>query len=163
MAIQDEIRFCPRCGNPVTPKERFGRLRPVCPACKWIYFADPKVAAAVLLQEQDQVLLVQRAHPPYAGLWTLPAGFVDAEEDPALAAIRECWEETGLEVQIEGILGIKHGREHPRGADFVIFYRASLKGGLLKAGDDAQAAQWFERGNLPSLAFQSTRDVLEKW
>ncbi len=163
MAAQDEVRFCPRCGSPVTQQERFGRLRPVCPACRWIHFADPKVAAAVLLTQAGRVLLVQRAHPPFAGLWTLPAGFVDAEEDPALAAARECWEETGLQVQIDGILGIKHGREHPRGADFVIFYRASLQGGVLSAGDDAKAAQWFERGSLPALAFQSTREILADW
>ncbi len=47
----DEINYCMRCGSRLAEEERFGRLRPVCPACGWIYFADPKVAAAVLVEQ----------------------------------------------------------------------------------------------------------------
>ncbi len=78
-----EVKFCPRCGTAVGMAERFGRQREVCPACGWIHFADPKVAAAILLEENGRVLLVRRVNEPYRGMWTLPAGFVDADEDPA--------------------------------------------------------------------------------
>jgi ADP-ribose pyrophosphatase YjhB (NUDIX family) len=155
-----EIKYCPRCGTAVVHRISFGRERPVCPACRWIHFADPKVAAAVLVEAGERILLVRRANEPFRGLWTLPAGFVDADEDPARAAVRECREETGLEVAINAIIAIRHGREHPRGADFVIFYRGQVTGGELQAGDDAEAAAWFERGSLPGLAFQSTKELL---
>jgi ADP-ribose pyrophosphatase YjhB (NUDIX family) len=158
-----EIKYCSRCATPVVPQVKFGRERPVCPSCGWTYFADPKVAAAVLVEENGRVLLVRRVNEPHRGLWTLPAGFVDADEDPARAAMRECVEETGLEVALSGILEIRHGREHARGADFVIFYRAQVTGGQLQAGDDADAVGWFERGNLPELAFQSTQDILARY
>lgn len=156
-----EIKYCPRCATPVVLKVAFDRERPVCPSCKWIYFADPKVAAAVLVEQAGRVLLVRRANEPFRGLWTLPAGFVNADEDPAEAAARECREETGLEVAISGIITIRHGREHPRGADFVIFYRGQVKGGILHADDDADDADWFARGELPGLAFKSTKVILE--
>lgn len=155
----EDVKFCPKCGQPVTIELRFGQDRPVCTVCGFIYFADPKVAVSILLEQDGKVLLVRRAHEPFRGLWTLPGGFVNSGEDPAEAAIRECVEETGLSAEITGILGIRHGREHPRGSDFVIFYSGRLTGGTLHADDDADAADWFERGQLPELAFQSTKTL----
>jgi 8-oxo-dGTP diphosphatase len=157
-----QINFCPRCGTPITHEHKFGKVRPVCPKCGWMYFADPKVAAAVLVEQEGRVLLVRRVNEPYRGLWTLPAGFVDAEEDPASAAARECLEETGLTVRVTRVLEIVAGREHPRGADFVIVYAAEIESGTLAAADDADAAAWFARSDLPPLAFKATLNVLSK-
>jgi ADP-ribose pyrophosphatase YjhB (NUDIX family) len=139
---------------------RFGRLRPVCPACGWIYFADPKVAAAVLVEQEGKVLLVRRANEPQRGLWTLPAGFVDGGEDPQRAAERECLEETGLEVRVVGLLDVMYGLEHPRGAHIIIFYQAEVISGTLQAQDDVDGAEFFSRGELPPLAFSTTKKIL---
>ena len=125
-----------------------------------MFFADPKVAVAVLVEREGRILLVQRANEPFRGLWTLPAGFVNAGEDPALAAVRECLEETGLTVIVTGLIDIVAGREHARGSDFVIFYRGQAGPGDPRADDDASAVGWFERGNLPELAFKSTTHIL---
>jgi ADP-ribose pyrophosphatase YjhB (NUDIX family) len=160
MAREGLIHFCPRCGAALTLQDRFGKIRPVCPQCEWIHFADPKVAAAVLIETDGRVLLVRRANEPFRGLWTLPAGFIDADEDPARAAERECFEETGLQVRVTGVLDVVAGREHARGADFVIVYRAQVIGGAPRAGDDADRVEWFDRDGLPELAFRATRFVL---
>jgi 8-oxo-dGTP diphosphatase len=162
MNIQD-IKFCLRCGVVVQHEYRFGRERPVCPQCGWIYFSDPKVAAAVFIENDGSVLLVRRVNEPFRGLWTLPAGFVDADEDPAQAAARECLEETGLTVRVTRVLDVVAGREHPRGADFVIVYHADVIEGDLKPADDADAADWFSRGQLPQLAFRATQRILADW
>jgi 8-oxo-dGTP diphosphatase len=159
----DDIKFCPRCGSRVILAFTYKRERPVCPACGWMYFADPKVAAGILVEQDGKVLLVRRVNEPFRGLWTLPAGFVDAGEDPARAAERECLEETGLSALVSGILDIRWGREHARGADFVIFYRGQVTGGALLAGDDADEVDWFDRAHLPPLAFQSTAYILENF
>jgi ADP-ribose pyrophosphatase YjhB (NUDIX family) len=128
-----------------------------------MHFSDPKVASAVLIERDDgMILLVQRANDPFKGLWTLPAGFVNAGEDPAEAATRECLEETGLVAQITGLIEIVSGREHSRGSDFVIFYLGKITGGLLCAADDALAVGWFDRANLPELAFKSTAHILTR-
>jgi 8-oxo-dGTP diphosphatase len=155
-----KITYCPRCGAKVESAEHFGKLRPACPRCGWIHFADPKVAAAALVEQDGRVLLVRRVNEPFRGLWTLPAGFVDAGEDPAQAAVRECMEETGLEVRVSHVLDVVAGREHERGADFVIVYRAEVVGGTLVPGDDADSVEWFARDGLPELAFAATRRVL---
>ena len=88
MAGDVDVKFCPRCGAKVAHEDKFGMLRPVCPQCEWIHFVNPKVAAAVLIEKDGRVLLVRRANEPYRGLWTLPAGFVNGNEDPAEAAAR---------------------------------------------------------------------------
>ena len=105
---QNEFNYCPRCGTLVNHEMRFGKVRPVCPQCGWIHFVDPKVAAAVLIEQDGQVLLVRRANEPFRGLWTLPAGFINGGEDPAEAAARECLEETGLSVRVNRVLEIVH-------------------------------------------------------
>ena len=158
-----DFNFCPRCGSPVLHEERFGKVRPICPQCGWIHFVDPKVAAAVLVIQDGNVLLVRRTNEPFRGLWTLPAGFVNGGEDPAEAAERECMEETGLAVRVRRLFEIVSGREHPRGADFVIVYLAEVVGGDMKADDDADAVEWFGRENLPPLAFRATQIVLQSF
>jgi 8-oxo-dGTP diphosphatase len=59
--------------------------------------AEPN-AASVALIDRDRVLLIQRALPPYDGLWTLPGGRLELGEDAEACAIREVHEELGLRV-----------------------------------------------------------------
>jgi ADP-ribose pyrophosphatase YjhB (NUDIX family) len=158
-----EYKYCPRCATLLTLEMRFGEMRSVCPACGWIHFVDPKVAAAVLVEKDGRVLLARRINEPFRGMWTLPAGFINGGEDPAAAAVRECLEETGLSVRVTRVLEIISGREHPRGADFIIVYQAEVLGGELRPDDDADAVEWFGRDQLPPLAFRATQKVLQSF
>lgn len=154
------MAFCIRCGARLEQREVFGQLRPACPACGWVYYADPKVAAGVIVEQDGGVLLVRRVNEPGRGLWSFPAGFVDAGEDPARAAERECLEETGLEVAVTSPPLVISGREHERGADIILVYQARVTGGALRPGDDADLAQFIAREALPPLAFRATRVAL---
>lgn len=159
--IFDVINYCPRCGTPVVQAERSGRERPVCPNCGWIYFADPKVAVAALITQENEVLLVRRTVDPQRGLWALPAGYVDAGEDPVCALERECQEETGLKVRVTDLIDVLNGQDHPNGAHIIIVYRVEVVSGSLRPGDDVDRADYFRRDNLPPLAFPSTLKVLD--
>ncbi|HIE24808.1 MAG TPA: NUDIX domain-containing protein [Anaerolineales bacterium] len=163
MSKRIEVKYCIRCGNAVEQHSRYGQVRPVCPSCGWIHFADPKVAVGVLVEKDDKILLVQRAFNPYRGKWSLPAGFINAGEDPAEAARRECLEETGLNTRIIRLLDIYAEKEHAGGADFIILYSAEIIDGELQASDDAIDAKFFVRANLPELAFKATRHFLENF
>lgn len=158
--IPGEVKFCIRCGTPLVPQVVMNEERPACPECGWVFYSDPKVAVAVLVEQEGRVLLTRRVNEPHQGEWSLPAGFMNAFEDPAEAAERECREETGLTVEVGEILSIITGREHPRGADIIIVYRASCTGGSLIAGDDADQVAFFSRDALPVLAFRATRIAL---
>jgi 8-oxo-dGTP diphosphatase len=154
------INFCIHCGTRLELRKTHGKERPVCPACEWVYYTDPKVAVAVLVEKEGQVLLTRRIYDPERGKWSLPAGFMDAFEDPERAAERECLEETGLIVKVTGLVDVLGGREHPNGADVFILYRAEIAGGQLHAGDDADQVGFFAADQLPPLAFKTTRKAL---
>ena len=159
--IDGPINFCPRCGTALIEQLHSGKLRPVCPSCDWVYFPDPKVAVAVLIKKDDEVLFVQRRFDPQVGDWTLPSGFVDAGEDPKVAAARECLEETGLVIHDLHLLDVIYSQEHPRGASILIVYQAQVQLGELKPGDDALQAAYFHINHFPPLAFSSTQNILD--
>jgi len=162
------LRYCAQCGSLLEDKFAFGHVRRYCRVCNQIVFHEHKVAAAVLVTDcENRVLLVRRAMNPHRGFWSLPAGFVDYGESPEDAACRECLEETGLITEIEDIIevvsGHERGREHARGADIVIIYRGRITGGTLQAADDAEDADFFTPDHLPPLAFEATRRAVETW
>lgn len=152
--------YCPQCGAPLQDRTAYGRVRRYCAACNRVVFRDPKVAAGALVERDGQVLLVLRRSGPGQGRWSIPAGFVEYDEQPAVTAARECHEETGLEVELTGLLDVIPGGGLPGEASFMVVYGARVVGGELKAADDAAAARFFDPADLPPLAFESTRQAL---
>jgi ADP-ribose pyrophosphatase YjhB (NUDIX family) len=126
-------------------------------------FRDLKVASGVVVEQEGKVLLVRRRLEPHRGEWSLPAGFVDAGEAPDWTAVRECLEETGLEVEVTGLLDVISGREHPRGADIVIVYAARWVGGTPDPSDDVDQVAFFAPDELPQLAFRATEQAIAAW
>ena len=158
----DWFAFCPRCGSPMRTQRVADKPRRVCPSCRYVYFTDPKVGVGVAVVENGRLLLVKRAMNPERGKWSLPAGFVDQGEDPKETATREALEETGLIVQIEGVLDVFHNPPGAGGASVFILYRAQVIGGRLLAGDDAADAGFFALDQLPELAFTSTKAAVAR-
>jgi 8-oxo-dGTP diphosphatase len=163
MARQYPMNYCPVCATPLEHRLVYGKERAACPHCNFIHFCDPKVAAVALIERDGAVLLTRRALNPAKGRWTLPGGFVDCGEDPRDAAVRECREETGLQVEITGLVDLYYGKTHIDGAEIVIVYDARLVGGTLVARDDADAAAFFGPDELPELGFPSTEQILAQW
>ncbi len=101
------------------------------------------------------VLLIQRGNYPFEGMWALPGGFVDMEEELEDAAKRELKEETGLEVtNLNQLYAFgKVGRD-PRGRTVsVTYYGVADYTSKIEGADDAAKAQWFDINALPKLAF----------
>lgn len=154
--------YCTRCAGTL---DHSGR-HPVCTSCGRTHHRDPKVGVGVVVVQDDRLLLVRRGVDPGKGLWALPAGYVDAGEDPREAAAREAQEETGLEVAVGAVLDVYpsaavtdggHG-----GASFFLAFLATVVGGELAAADDALDAGFFGADDLPSLAFPSTQDAVRR-
>lgn len=146
----------------------FGSPRPVCTNCGFVHFRDPKVAAVAVVRNERGILLVKRAINPEKGKWALPAGYVNAIEDPRLAAIRETKEETGLDIEIVGLVDVLHNPPAPdgtpSGASIVIVFEGRMIDGELAPNDDAEAVDWFSANNLPSnIAFESTWLAIKRW
>jgi ADP-ribose pyrophosphatase YjhB (NUDIX family) len=111
----------------------------------------------------DRVCLVKRKFEPRKGLWCLPTGFMEWDEDVQLTARREALEETGLEVRLTELYAVESGVLPPDIPVLVIFYRAVEVGGELQAGDDAAEVGFFEIGRWPGpIAFAAHRRVLAR-
>ena len=113
----------------------------------------PLLAADAVILFEGGIVLIQRDRPPYAGCYALPGGFVEIGERVEAAAIREAAEETGLEIELLGLVGVYSdpGRD-PRGHVVSAAFLARGRGKLL-AGSDARAVGIFSRERLPPLAF----------
>lgn len=157
--------YCPRCGAPLAEGQKFGRPRPFCRYCGFIHFTDPKVAVAALVTGGRRVLLVRRLAIPRIGYWALPAGYMDADEDPEEALVREVLEETGIRVRVSAFERVAPlaGWKERRG--ILLLYRAVAIEGEVAGGDDVSEARWFGAEEIPwlELAFDSTRDLVRAW
>jgi ADP-ribose pyrophosphatase YjhB (NUDIX family) len=111
----------------------------------------PLVGVGVVLVEEGRVLLVQRGHEPAKGMWAVPGGKVSRGETLRAAAAREALEETGLVVEIgEVVWAGEHISDH--GHIVLIDFLGLVMGGTLRAGDDADRAEWVsldEAGGYP--------------
>ena len=96
---------------------------------------------------ETHVLLIQRANDPYKGMYALPGGFVDMDEDLDSAAVRELKEETGIEnIKILQIHTFGAPDRDPRGRIISTAYGAVLndeENFSLHPGCDASQAAWY--------------------
>ena len=107
-----------------------------------------------------RVLLIRRGNEPFKGKWALPGGFMDMDEDAETCARRELEEETGLKVvNFEQLYAFSDVDRDPRYRVVSIAYYALVRWEdcKVKAGDDADRAQWFPLSGIPPLAFDHRR------
>jgi ADP-ribose pyrophosphatase YjhB (NUDIX family) len=137
-----------------------GKERPVCPQCGETVYHDPKVAAAVVVERDEKILMVRRAVEPGLGMWSLPGGYVDRGEVVERAAEREVMEETGLEIEATGLVGVFSESGHPV---ILITYDCRILGGKLMPGPEVMELDFFSPDHLPPLAFPRDRQILDTW
>ena len=90
----------------------------------------------------------------------MPGGYVDRGEVVELAAVREVWEETGLKIEIEYLIGLFSEQGHPV---MVAAFATREVGGLLAAGDEALEVGFFPINRLPEMAFPRDQLILARW
>ena len=155
--------FCPYCGEKVIEKSFGKRKHGYCQKCDMIHYENPLPAvAALVLNQQDQLLLVKRSVEPAKGKWCLPGGFIEVDESIEEAVLRELEEETGIKGEIECLIDFfsQEGRHYR--ALLIFGYKVKMMGGEVKAGDDAQDAGFFSLDDLPPIAFLSHQQLIEK-
>jgi len=97
---------------------------------------------AIIRDEAERLLLIQRRNEPGAGRWSLPGGRIEAGETDQRAVVREVAEETGLVVTCGRLVGSVERPGRPGSVFEIRDYAALVTGGRLAAGDDAADARW---------------------
>jgi ADP-ribose pyrophosphatase YjhB (NUDIX family) len=154
--VSRDYKFCPWCKSPLVEDVIDGKKRKRCPDCEFIYYKNPVPAAGGLIIEDGKILMVKRKYPPRKDYWSFPAGFMEWGETPTNCCIREVKEETGLDVEVTSSFKVYSGSDDPRTRAVLIMYITKVKGGELKAGDDASELKFFSFDRLPeNIAFES--------
>ena len=156
--------YCIRCGTQLVARTIEGRELEACPNDDFVLWRDPKVSAAVVVEAGGGIVLGRRAIEPGYGLWCLPGGFINDDEDPAEAAMRECREEICVEVAITGLIGVYHVPKQDASSIIAIAYRARVAGDEAgpSPGDEMLEVRVFPLDALPPLAFPSHRRILRE-
>lgn len=156
--------YCFQCGTQLEIRLRDNREREVCPACDWVYYVQLKVGAAVLVEHDNKLLLLQRAHEPWVGSWMIPAGYVEADEDPKDAAKREVLEETGMDVELGDLVKTYYFSDDPRGNGVAFVYRATKISGEININNEATNAQYFAHDKIPAYLTKGGHDkIIAEW
>jgi 8-oxo-dGTP diphosphatase len=125
----------------------------------------PVVGVSVFVRKDDAVLLVRRARPPFAGMWSFPGGHVEWGERLADAAIREVREETGVSIdqpaRIDTIEFLIPGEAGIGRHIVLLVFEGRYIGGDVVAADDAADARWVPVREIASLdVTREARDII---
>lgn len=157
-------KYCPMCATPLIKKAVFDEVRPTCPNCDFVQFFDPKVVTVVVVEHEGKIMLGKRNIDPGRGMWSIPGGYVNRGERLEAAAVREIKEETNLDVQIEGLIGLYSEVDNPY---VLIVYRASViahdVSEIARQPEEVSELAFFSPGELPELAFPSETKILLDW
>ena len=113
----------------------------------------PVVSVGAVVIDGQRVLLVKRGQEPLKGRWSLPGGVVEAGEELHAAVVREVREETGVNVQVGGVVEVldRITRDADGRIEFhyvIVDYLCQAAGGSLACASDADDAQWVDRAEL---------------
>jgi ADP-ribose pyrophosphatase YjhB (NUDIX family) len=135
------------------------RPRQVCTDCGYIQYENPKVVVGAVCTWEDRILLCRRSIEPRRGFWTLPAGYLEANEISSDGAMREAWEEAYAKIAIDSVLAVY---SVPRLSQVQIIYRARLLSPEVAPGVESLDVGLFGWADIPwpDLAFPTVRWAL---
>jgi ADP-ribose pyrophosphatase YjhB (NUDIX family) len=150
--VNGKPSYCSNCGSELGKRHIDGRHRLYCSECVRVRYRNPKPCAGTLVVDGNKLLLVERTEPPDVGSWSVPAGYLEHEEPPESAAVRELHEETNLQVSADAVdlfdtTFVRH-TEGPNVLVLVYVVASAKVDGQLEAGDDACDARFWSLSNL---------------
>lgn len=115
------------------------------------------------VNNQQEILLIQRLKEPFKDCWALPGGFVDKGEDLEDAAKRELEEETSIKIDaLQQFRAYGKPDRDPRGHTVsIVFYGTVDEKTIAIAQDDAKSVKWFSLNGLPLLAFDHSEIIID--
>lgn len=171
MELLETFRFCPGCGREGIAVVNGKSI--ACSACGFEYFHNVAAAAGIIIHDDRCILTVERSMDPCRGMLGLPGGFLDKDESAEEGALRECAEETGIELTLKdlGFVSSSPNLYSYKGLDYrtcdIIFeaYIQRIPTNLKPRDNEALSitAIPFNELDVSRFAFPSIRDILARW
>jgi 8-oxo-dGTP diphosphatase len=159
-----KLIYCSTCNHKNEFSKIEGQIRYHCIQCGTIHYQNPKPTATLICMRKNDILLVKRAFEPAKGEWSLPGGFIELGETPENAAVRELKEETNLNGEVVKLLGHCSHFNSVFGDILLIGLQMKINNwDSLKAGDDAEDAQFFNIDDAPHLAFECHQKIFKMY
>ena len=156
------MNFCSHCGGPVSRQIPTGDNRPrfVCRQCHTIHYQNPRMVVGTVPEWDGRILLCRRAIAPRAGLWTLPAGYLENGETMMDGARRETREEADVELQALTPFAMF---DLPFINQIYLMFRGPMASTDWHPGEESLEVRLFAQDDLPweELAFAVIRETLE--
>jgi len=120
--------------------------------------ADRLIVTALALIERDdgKVLIIWEGDAPYHGCWVIPGGYVQLDETVEQATIREIREELGVEVALQGFVGVyddfMEDMDNTPIHNVLIAFKAEILGGELNVTSEATEYAWISPKNVLKLS-----------
>ena len=168
----NDFKFCPSCGKSsvTSPKGR----KWLCKNCGFELYNNVATAVGLIIKDDEgQILFEKRAKEPRKGFLAFPGGFVDPDETAEQAALRECREELGVELE-----NIRYIGSYPNTYEFAgfvyktcdLFFEATLKKGA-ELNIQKEEVLSLQKVKINSeddiaktpLAFKSAENILKIW
>ncbi len=159
------FRYCPLCATALIDIVLEQHTRGRCPACGYIQHLNPAPGICVLVENEGKVLIGKRAAKSVrGGMWCLPCGYIDYEENYLQAAHREVFEETHLKIKLTSLMDVFSSHISPGHHSLVPIVTATVIGGSPQPGDDIVELRWLTpKCELPEMAFQSDPITIERY
>lgn len=158
------MKYCSECGGRIARRTPYGDRVPryVCDSCQTIHYQNPRVIVGCIAEWRGRILLCRRAIQPRYGYWTIPAGFLENEESSVDGAIRETWEETGTQIEIDGLYSVFDVTEVHQ---VYLIYRAHLLSPWFNPGSESLEVRLLRPDEIPwdRLSYPAVKRILERY
>lgn len=127
-------------------------------------YPTPQPAVRTLIvNDENEILFVQEKE---SGKWSVPGGWVDVNSSPARDAVKEVFEESGYQCEVERLLAVYDRNRYldiQSTYDVLCFYfAAKITGGTPRPNHETTAVAWYRLDNLPELSRKNTQFEIEQ-
>lgn len=157
------MKYCPECASLLALKRVDGVERKACTSleCNFVHWDNPVPIVAALVQYQGKIVLARNSQWPES-MFSLVTGYLERNETPEEAVVREVKEELGLNGEVQDFIGCYSFAEKNQ----VILAHWVVATGELKTGSEISEVKFLSREELRLWQFGRlalTSEVTKRW
>ena len=162
--VKNLFKHCPFCKSDLAKAHIDGKERLVCKNCGWVYYKNPlPVVVSAVRNKNGEIFVARRNIEPGKNKWALPGGFIESNESPWKACLRELEEETGFKGRIKRLIGVYIQNTRYYGSILVVAYEVNVFKKKILLNSELKEGKFFSRKDVPNIPFLSHRKIVDEF